>query len=47
MLSKKDVGKRRVAGTTRDRAPSHIGGSMIEFLLKIEKSYENETRRGN
>jgi hypothetical protein len=33
MLSKQDDGRRRVAGTSRDMAPSHDGGSMIGFLL--------------
>jgi hypothetical protein len=27
-------GRSRVVGTTRDRAPSRDGGSMIGFLLK-------------
>jgi hypothetical protein len=30
----KDFGRSRVAGTARDRAPSHDGGSMIGFMLK-------------
>jgi hypothetical protein len=47
MLSKQDDGRRRVAGTARNRAPSHDGGSMIDFLLKNGKSPESETGRGN
>jgi hypothetical protein len=31
-----DNGRSRVARTAHDRAPSHDGGSMIEFLLKNE-----------
>jgi hypothetical protein len=33
MLSKQDDGRSRVAGTARDRAPSHDGGSMVGLFL--------------
>jgi hypothetical protein len=38
MLSKQDDGRRRVARTSHDMAPSHDGGSMIGFLLVNGKS---------
>jgi hypothetical protein len=38
MLNKQVDGRRQVAGTARDRAPSHDGGSMIGFLLMNGKS---------
>jgi hypothetical protein len=47
MLSKHDDGRRRVAGITRNRPPSHDGGSMIGFLLMNKSRLEFEARRGN
>jgi hypothetical protein len=35
-----DDSRSRVAGTTRDRTPSHDGGSMWLFLLMNEKLLE-------
>jgi hypothetical protein len=42
MLSKHVDGRRRVAGTACDRAPSHESGSMINFLLMDKKSLGSE-----
>jgi hypothetical protein len=47
MLSKQDDSRRQVAGTARDKTPSHNGGSMIGFILVNGKSHEIDTGQGN